>query len=117
MENQLNYFIDEDDYGIMLGHYFIFLIPLHQTIFFVISALLLKLNLIKVKTDVNAGVSSIAGMIWRLIVPLILWMCCKYHCHFPMEMIMYIFSTRVITAISYIYSCFNSSKYMLVYCM
>ena len=114
MENQFDNFIDEDDYGTMMGHYFFFMINVHQTMFFAISALLFKWNLIKVEANDNTGVSSVAGMICRLIVPLLFWMFCKYHCHFPLEMILYTFFTRFITATSYLYSCFKSSKYLFV---
>ena len=99
------FFQDADNYGIMMGHYLLLWSQLNRCIFFTISYLLSKWSIISFEKSIGGGARS--GIIINLLYPLMGWLCVKYHFHFPYELLLHTFTTRVLVAMAYIYNCFK----------
>ena len=98
------FFVDQDDYKIMLGHYFFFLKNLNTFLCFFLFALLSKLNLVIMKAGGNTNmVSSVLYFIY----PMLHWLSIKFHYHFAIWLISHSFTTTVLPAIARVCSYMN----------
>ena len=98
------FFLEQNYYKIMLGHYFFFLKNFNTFICFFLFALLSKFNLVNMKAGGNT--TMVRGVLY-FIYPIMQWLCIKYQYHFAEWLVLQSFATTVLPAIARVYRSMN----------
>ena len=84
-----NWSLSDDNHGFMLGHYFFFLKFLSDNLTAYIGVIYAKWN--------NLEITEPSGYRFDTAPTLLMaWLCTKYQCHFPMELLMFATSRLII---------------------
>ena len=88
----------------MLGHYFAFLAHYNRCFIFVITEMFARWNNI-VWPSTDKSNRSTLSLSMNMIIPLLNWLCIKYHYHFPTELLIMVLALFIGT-IAYFYDFF-----------
>ena len=88
----------------MLGHYCALLCHFNRCLVFVITEIFAKWNNIA-WTSMDKSNQSTLSLSMNMVIPILNWLCIKYHYHFPIELLIMVIALTIGT-ISYFYDCF-----------
>ena len=101
---------EESDYGILMGHYFLFLGQINRSMVTFGSALLAMWNKTSLKKADNMSKGMlIVGALINMLYPLLIWLCIKFHFHLVLELC-FVVVANFIEPISYFYNTFGSGS-------